>query len=323
MRAHTVVMPLTDRSPIFELAVPCEVFGIDRADLADPWYDLRFCASEPGSLRTSSGPGIHVPYDLSVLEQADTIIVPACSRQTQLHPPADLVAALRRAHQRGTRMVSICTGAYLLAAAGLLDGRRATTHWMNVIDFAHRFPEVKVDGGVLFVDEGDVLTSAGTGAAVDICLHLVATDHGASVAHAVARRMVVPPHRDGAQAQFVEPPTGLSRADELSAVLDWAREHLAEQLTVVELARRANMSQRTFARRFHEITGVTPLRWLQQQRIRCAQELLETTDESVENIAKRAGFGSAATLRSHFQRAVAVSPQTYRHVFRSSRQRAV
>ncbi|KUL37358.1 helix-turn-helix domain-containing protein [Actinoplanes awajinensis] len=323
MPAHIVVMPLTDRLPIFELAVPCEVFGIDRADLVDPWYDLRFCASEPGTLGTSSGPGIQVPYDLSAMDEADTIILPACSRPTQLNPPADLIAALQRAHQRGARMVSICTGAYLLAAAGLLDGRRATTHWMNVVDFAHRYPEVKVDGGVLFVDEGDILTSAGTGAAVDVCLHVVASDHGTAVAHAVARRMVVPPHRDGSQAQFVEPPTGLSRADELAPVLQWARQNLAAPLTVADLARRANMSQRTFARRFQEITGVSPLRWVLQQRIRCAQELLETTDESVEKVAQQAGFGSAAALRLHFQRAVAVPPQTYRHVFRTSRQRAL
>lgn len=321
MPAHTVVMPVTDRLPIFELAVPCEVFGIDRTDLADPWYDLRLCAGEPGALRTGTGLGIDVPYGLAALEQADTIIIPACSRQTQLSPPADLLAALQRAHQRGTRLVSICTGAYLLAAAGLLDGRRATTHWMNVVDFAHRFPQVRVDGGVLFVDEGDILTSAGTGAAVDICLHLVATDHGTAVANAVARRMVVPPHRDGTQAQFVEPPTGLSRTDGLSPVLDWARQNLSEQLSVADLARQAKMSQRTFARRFQEVTGISPLRWLLQQRIRCAQELLETTDETVEVVAQRAGFGSAAALRTHFQRVVAVPPQTYRHVFRTNQQR--
>jgi transcriptional regulator GlxA family with amidase domain len=323
MPAHTVVMPLTDRLPIFELAVPCEVFGIDRADLADPWYDLRLCAGEPGTLRTGTGLGLDVPYGFEALEEADTIIIPACSRPTQLDPPADLLNALRRAHQRGTRLVSICTGAYLLAAAGLLDGRRATTHWMNVVDFAHRFPQVRVDGGVLFVDEGDILTSAGTGAAVDICLHLVAMDHGTAVAHSVARRMVVPPHRDGAQAQFVEPPTGLSRTDGLSQVLDWARSNLARQLTVADLARQANMSQRTFARRFQEITGVSPLRWLLQQRIRYAQELLETTDETVETVAQRAGFGSAAALRTHFQRAVALPPKTYRHVFRTNQQRTV
>ncbi|GIF23621.1 transcriptional regulator GlxA family with amidase domain [Actinoplanes tereljensis] len=321
MPAHIVAIPVTDQMPLFELAVPCEVFGIDRSDLADPWYELRLCAASPGRLRSAAGMSIDVPYDLDALETADTVIVPACARPTQLDPPGHLLDGLRRAHRRGARLVSICTGAYLLAAAGLLDGRRATTHWMNVVDFAHRFPRVRVDGGVLFVDEGDVLTSAGTGAAVDACLHLVASDHGATVADAVARRMVVPPQRDGAQAQYVEPPAGLARRSDLSPVLDWARRHLAEQLTVSDLARQAGMSRRTFARRFAEATGVSPLRWLLQQRIRCAQELLESTDDTIESVAQRAGFGSSGALRMHFQRSVALSPQTYRHVFRTSRAR--
>ncbi|MCM4083089.1 helix-turn-helix domain-containing protein [Paractinoplanes hotanensis] len=320
MSAHIVAIPVTDQVPIFELAVPCEVFGINRSDLVDPWYDLRLCAAAPGRLRSSAGMGIDVPWSLDAVEAADTVIIPACARQLQLDPPGHLLEVLRLAHKRGARMVSICTGAYLLAAAGLLDGRRATTHWMNVIDFAHRFPQVRVDGGVLFVDEGDVLTSAGTGAAVDICLHLVAADHGVRVADAVARRMVVPPQRDGAQAQRVEPPAGLARRSDLTPVQDWARQHLGQQLTVADLARQATMSQRTFARRFQEATGVTPLRWLLQERIRSAQELLETTDVPIESIAQRVGFGSSAALRMHFQRRLAVSPQTYRHVFRTNRQ---
>lgn len=316
MCPHVVAVAVTDNIPIFELAVPCEVFGIDRSDLVDPWYELRLCAAQPGRLRSSVGMRIEAPWDLAALEQADTVIVPACARGVQLDPPAALLESLRRAHRRGARIVSICTGAYLLAAAGLLDDRRATTHWMNVVDFAHRWPRVQVDGGVLFVDEGDVITSAGTGAAVDMCLHLVALDHGAGVAAAVARRMVVPPHRDGASAQYVEPPARMVRGDELGPVLDWIRRHLDEQPTISELARRANMSPRTFARRFAEVTGVSPLRWILQQRVRVAQELLETTDEPIERVARLAGFGSSAALRTHFQRAVAVSPQTYRHVFR-------
>ncbi|MFV2022224.1 helix-turn-helix domain-containing protein [Micromonospora sp. LOL_023] len=317
--AHVVAVAVTDEMPIFELAVPCEVFGIDRSDLVDPWYELRLCAAVPGRLRGPGGMGLEVPWSLSELERADTVIVPACARRTQLEPPAELLASLRRAHERGARMVAICTGAYLLAAAGLLDGRRATTHWMNLTDFAHKWPKVNVDGGVLFVDEGDILTSAGTGAAIDICLHLVTLDHGTTVARDLARRMVVPPHRDGSQAQFVQPPVRVPAGTDLGPVLDWVREHLDAPLTVPDLARQANMSLRTFARRFVEITGVSPLRWLVQERVRLAQELLETTEEPIEWVARRVGFGSAATLRMHFQRAVAVPPQTYRHVFRGQR----
>ncbi|WP_326552369.1 helix-turn-helix domain-containing protein [Micromonospora sp. NBC_01813] len=314
--AHVVAVAVTDEMPIFELAVPCEVFGIDRSDIVDPWYELRLCAAAPGRIRGAGGMGLAVPWSLAELEQADTVIVASCARRTQLEPPGELLASLRRAHERGARMVAICTGAYLLAAAGLLDGRRATTHWMNLTDFAYQWPKVNVDSGVLFVDDGDILTSAGTGAAIDICLHLVTLDHGATVARELARRMVVPPHRNGSQAQFVQPPVRVPAGTELGPMLDWIREHLDDPLTVPELARRANMSPRTFARRFVEITGISPLRWLVQQRIRLAQELLETTEEPVEWVARRVGFGSAATLRMHFQRAVAVPPQTYRHVFR-------
>lgn len=314
--SHVVAVAVTDAIPLFELAVPCEVFGIDRSDVVSPWYELRLCGVAPGQIRGPVGMGMQVPWSLVELERADTVIVPACARPTQLDPPAALLESLRRAHRRGARMVSICTGAYLLAAAGLLNDRRATTHWMNLTDFAHRFPAVNVDARALFVDEGDVLTSAGTGAAIDICLHIVAADHGTTVAREVARRMVVPPHRDGSQAQFVQPPVRVPAGSELGGVLDWVREHLDEPLTVADLARRANMSPRTFARRFAEVTGISPLRWLVQQRIRLAQELLETTEEPVEWVARRVGFGSAATLRTHFQRTVAVPPQTYRHVFR-------
>jgi transcriptional regulator GlxA family with amidase domain len=263
-------------------------------------------------------------YGLEELLAADTIVVPACARATQRQPPAPLVEVLRSAHARGARIASICTGAYLLAAAGLLDGRRATVHWMNAVDFAHRYPRVPVDPAVLYIDHGDVLTSAGTGSAIDLCLHLVRRDHGAAVANEVARRMVVPPHRDGGQAQFARPVTpGEPRADlaadsarSLAPVIDWARAHLDQPLSVADLAQRAHMSTRTFARRFTELVGDTPLQWLVEQRVRVAQELLETTDDPVERIARQAGFGTAVSLRQHFRRITSVSPQTYRHVFR-------
>jgi transcriptional regulator GlxA family with amidase domain len=313
---HSVALVMTDQLPIFEFAVPCEVFGIDRSDLVDPWYDLKMCAAEPGPLRTTGGLRVDTPHGLDDIVTADTVLIPGCRRTTQIEPPADLVEALRAAHARGARVASICAGAYLLAAAGLLDGRRATTHWMNAPDFTWRFPSVTFDPGVLYVDEGDVLTSAGTGASIDLCLHLVRRDHGAAVANEVARRMVVPPHRDGGQAQYAQPVAGADPHSDLAPALEWARAHLAERVTVDQLAAVAHLSPRTFARRFRDTLGTTPLNWLVQQRVRVAQELLETGDEPVERIAALVGFGTAANLRQHFHRVTSVSPQTYRQVFR-------
>jgi transcriptional regulator GlxA family with amidase domain len=311
-------MAVTDAIPVFEFAVPCEVFGVDRSDLVDPWYELRLCAAEPGPLRTTMGLRVDTPYGLEDLLTADTILVPACTRATQLRAPGALLDALRRAHAGGVRIASICSGAYLLAAAGLLDGRRATTHWMNAVDFAYRFPDVCVDPTVLYIDEGDLLTSAGTGSAIDLCLHLVRLDHGAAVANEVARRMVVPPHRDGGQAQFARPVARRHTRSDLAPVLEWARHRLDQPLTVADLARQAHMSPRTFARRFRDGLGTSPLRWLVEQRVRLAQELLETTDEPIERIAARTGFGTAVSMRQHFHRVAGVSPQTYRHVFRDA-----
>ncbi|WP_078857264.1 helix-turn-helix domain-containing protein [Streptomyces sp. NBRC 109706] len=317
-RRHVVALAVTDGTPDFELAVPCEVFGLDRSDLADPWYELRLCAGEPGELRTANGLIVPTSHGLESLSEADTVMVSACSRSRQLQPPAGLVAAVREAHRLGRRVVSLCAGAYVLAAAGLLDGRRATTHWMNAADFAHRYPAVDFDPAPLYIDEGSVLTSAGTGSVIDLCLHLVRGDLGSAVANEVARRMVVPPHREGGQTQYAMPRVRMraGAGGGLAPVLDWARQRLDQPLTVSELARVAGLSERTFARRFRDTMGTTPLRWLSQERIRVAQELLETTDAPVEAIAHRAGFGTAPNLRHHFRRATTVSPATYRHVFR-------
>ncbi|MEV0589249.1 helix-turn-helix domain-containing protein [Nonomuraea sp. NPDC050310] len=315
-RPHVVAVAVTDLVPAFELAVPCEVFGVDRADLADPWYDLRLCAVEPGEVRTAAGLRIASGHGLDDLVEADTVIVPALARGIQLNPPQLLVKAVRAAHEHGRRVVSLCTGAYVLAAAGLLDGRKVTTHWMNAGDFARRFPAVEVDPRALYTDDGDVLTSAGTAAAIDLCLHLVRLDHGAAVAAEVARRMVVPPPREAAEAQvarlLVRPGTG----DALAPVLNWAREHLDQPLTVADFAQAARMSERTLARRFRDVVGLTPKQWLLQQRVRLAQELLETSDETIDRIARRTGFGAAANFRHHFRRLTGQSPKTYRHVFR-------
>uniref|UniRef100_UPI0038B40BE7 GlxA family transcriptional regulator n=1 Tax=Nonomuraea antri TaxID=2730852 RepID=UPI0038B40BE7 len=316
-----MAVAVTDAAPVFELAVPCEVFGVDRSDLVDPWYELRLCAAEPGPLRTAAGMGLATPYGLDDLVEADTVVLPAAARGVQLSPPAPLVAAVRAAHDRGARIVSLCTGAYVLAAAGLLDGRPATTHWMNAGDFAHRFPAVRFDPGVLYTDDGDVLTSAGTAAAIDLCLHLLRRDHGVAVANEVARRMVVPPHREPGQAQHARLLVQTEDGDDLAPALRWARDHLAEPLTVARFAALAHLSERTFARRFRDKLGITPLQWLLQQRVRLAQELLETSDEPVERIAWRTGFSTAARLRHHFGRVTGMSPRTYRHVFRTRAQR--
>ena len=308
---------------MFELAVPCEVFGIDRSELADPWYDFKVCAGEPGTLTSEHGFTIDTPYGLDDLVKADTVIIPASHRETGYPPEA--VDAVREAHRRGARMLSVCTGAFLLAEAGLLDGRRATTHWAHAAEMAAKFPAVDVDPRVLYVDEGDVLTSAGTASGIDLCLHIVRLDHGAEVANAVARRMVVPPHRDGGQAQYVDAPVPASSCpddDPLGPVLGWMIEHLDEPLSVEHLARRAHMSPRSFARRFVAVTGTTPHQWLSSQRVMLAQRLLETTDESVERIAGRCGMGSAANLRFHFQRAVGTSPNAYRRTFRQDAESA-
>jgi transcriptional regulator GlxA family with amidase domain len=315
-RNHRVAALVFSPVSVFEMAVACEVFGIDRSAMGVPNYDLRVCSYDHPPLATNGGGfTIDTPYGLETLAWADTIIIPGWSPKRE--PPAEVGEALRRAHRRGARFASLCSGAYVLAAAGLLDGGRATTHWMYTEDFACRFPEIDVDPGVLYVGDGQVWTSAGTAAAIDLCLHFVRMDHGAEVANVVARRMVVPAHRDGGQAQFVQAPVPETcRDDDLATTLDWAVEHLDQELEVEDLARRAKMSPRTFARRFKLATGTTPLQWLLAQRVVLAQRLLEGTDLPVEAVAGRCGFGSAATLRQHFARVVGTSPGAYRQTFR-------
>ena len=300
---------------MFELSVPCEVFGLDRSELVDPWYRHRVAAAVP---RPTSPEGVvlDTPYGLDELDGADTIVIPA--RSFPGDPPVAVLEALRHADARGARLLSMCTGAFVLAAAGVLDGKRATTHWMWADELARSYPKVDVDPKVLYVDAGNVMTSAGTAAGIDLLLHVVRLDHGAEVANAVARRMVVPPHRDGGQAQFVDLPMPERHGDEpLAGVLGWMLEHVGEDLTVEQLARRAQTSPRTFARRFRAVTGTTPHQWLLTQRVLLAQRLLETTDEPVELVAQRCGFASAAGLRQHFTRVVSASPQAYRRAFRT------
>jgi len=308
---------LADGAAPFEFAVVCEVFGLERPEIIDPWpYELVLCSASGSSVTSSLGFVIDGLRPLSAVETADTIVVPASGGDVVRPPTPEVIAALQRAYRRGARLLSVCSGAFVLGHAGLLDGRRATTHWMYTSRLAQAFPAAKVDPNVLYVDDGQILTSAGTAAGIDLCLHVVRTDHGAEVANSVARRMVVPPHRDGGQAQFVRDAIVTEcESDQLAATLDWAVEHLGEPLTVELLARRALMSPRTFARRFRDATGTTPLQWLLRQRILHSQRLLEATDLPVEVIAERCGFGSATVLRTHFRRLVDTSPLGYRRTF--------
>lgn len=299
----------------FDLAVPCEVFGWDRSYTGAQWYEFRVVAADPPPVRTVTGFTIDTPHGLDALTTADTIIVPGWS-DPDVRPSSDLVDALRAAHRRGARIASICIGAFVLAEAGLLDGRPATTHWAYADRFRERFPAVRLDPKVLYVDDGDVLTSAGTAAGMDLCLHIVRLDHGARVANDVARMVVMPPHREGGQAQYIEQPVAApGRGSELHATVEWALSHLGEPLTVTHLARHAAMSPRTFARRFLQATGVTPGEWLLEQRLGLARRLLESSDQGVDQIAMGCGFGSAATLRHHFAKRLHTTPRAYRATF--------
>jgi AraC family transcriptional activator FtrA len=313
---HTVATVIYDAVNPFELAVATEVFGFERPELGVPWYRFLICAEEPRPVRTAIGVFLTTPYSLAHLAEADTIIVP--SSRPGIVPVSDaLLTALRQSYQRGARIISFCTGTFLLAAAGLLDGHRVTTHWAWAAELARLYPHVQVDADKLYIDEGQILTSAGTAAAIDLSLHVVRQDYGAEVAAAVARRMVVPLHRDGGQAQYIETPI-IPTPDEgepFASILAWIAAHLHEDLTVEQMAAQAVMSPRTFARRFRATLGTTPHQWLLQQRIVMAQRLLETTNETIEHIATCCGFGSAAALRQHFQRLLHTSPQAYRSAF--------
>ncbi|MBR7837045.1 helix-turn-helix domain-containing protein [Actinospica durhamensis] len=295
----------------YELATACEIFTLDPTGLADPWYDVVVCAQGP----IQAGRFVIEPDDgLDRLARAETVIVPSIADVDAEIPPA-LLDAVRAAHERGARLVSLCTGAFVLAAAGVLDGLRATTHWAHTDVLAARYPRVRVDPDVLYVDNGRVLASAGKAAAIDLCLHLIRRDHGPTVANAVARRMVVPPHRAGGQAQFVTTPVPARADHPLADLLSWTMARLDRRLTVEDLARQANLSSRHLARQFRAATGTTPLQWLLIQRIRRAQDLLENTEQGIDAVAEAAGMGTATTLRRHFHAAVGVSPDVYRRTF--------
>jgi transcriptional regulator GlxA family with amidase domain len=320
-RARTVGVVVFDGVSPFHLGVPCGVFGEDRRDAGLPPHRVLVCSDGARPVATSAGFVVDVPHDLDALRRAGTVIVPTW-RDPSESPPEPILDAIRRAHRRGARVVGLCLGAFVLAASGVLDGRPATTHWLYVDELSRRFPSIEVHADQLYVDDGDVITSAGTAAAIDCCLHLVRRDHGAEVANGVARRMVTPPHRAGGQAQFIEHPVANAEppgSDEaLRSTMAWAAEHLDEPLGVDRLAARAHMSRRSFSRHFREVTGTTPLQWILRQRIELAQRLLETSDRPVEHVATAAGFGSAVAMRQHFHRSVGTSPQGYRRAFRGA-----
>ena len=310
-RVATLVYPNVH---IFELGIVSEIFGIRRPELPRDWYRLSFFAVERTPIETMGGVRIEPGTGIAGLRGAGTIVIPGWHIGED--PPAPLLRGLRIAHERGARIISICSGAFVLAAAGLLDGKRATTHWSYIEMLRSRFPKVQVEESVLYVDEGSVLTSAGSAAGIDLGLHVVRSDFGAEVANELARQLVVPPHRDGGQAQYVRRPVPATSGNGgLARVLDWAIARIHQPLSVQDLAREANMSVRTFARRFCEEVGGTPHRWLTRQRLLAVQERLESTRESVDAVAEAVGFSTAMTLRHHFRHAYGISPTTYRRRF--------
>src|SRR5215831_2780664 len=304
----------------FEFGIAVEIFGLPRPEFSFPWYRFAVVGVDRGPLRATGGVSVSAPGTLRQLATATTIVIPGW-RDRKEPPPPDLLDALRRAHRRGARLVSICSGVFVLAATALLDGRRATTHWRYAEELAARFPAIEVDPHVLYVDAGNILTSAGSAAGIDACLYLVARDFGWGVANVIARRLVATPHRDGGQAQFIRTPLPGPSASPVAALMEWARQNLSRPLRIRDLARRAAMSERTFLRRFGDAAGTTPKAWLQHERIGRAQDLLEATDRPLDRVAESCGYRSPETFRAVFRARVGVSPAAYRRQFRERRQK--
>ncbi|HXN23447.1 MAG TPA: transcriptional regulator FtrA [Candidatus Dormibacteraeota bacterium] len=311
---RSVVTLAYDGLCIFEFGIAVEIFGLPRPELNVDWYRFQVCSLERGPIRATGGITVKTARGLGLLQRAGTIIIPGW-RDVDEPPPKPLVRAMQRAYANGARLVSICSGVFVLAAAGLLDGKRVTTHWRYADRLTSRFPGIEVDSNVLYIDQGNILTSAGSAAGIDLCLHIVRRDYGAEIANAVARRLVMSPHRDGGQAQYVPDPIRQETSGGLAPILQWAQSRLHNALLVDDLARKAAMSPRTFARRFRQEAGTTPHQWLLRQRLLAAQRLLERTNDSVERIAEVVGFQTSATLRLHFQRILETTPSAYRRRF--------
>jgi len=317
-RSHRVAVLAFEGLAPFDLGVAAEVFAPARPELDVPWwYSFAVCAERPGPLGVVGGFQLVAPHGFEILAAAETVILPGCP-DVHGNPSPELVSALRSAHANGARLVSICSGAFTLAAAGLLDGREATTHWLYARLLQERFPRVRVNAEVLYVDGDDVLTAAGTAAGIDLCLHLIRCDHGAEIANRIARQMVVAAHRNGGQAQFIEAPVPRRIDDDpIASSVQWALERLGEPLTVGELARRSHLSPRQFSRRFRAATGASPGGWLLRQRLQASLTLLEGSDASIEEVGRLVGLPSAAGFRRHFRDAFGVPPSSYRRNFRS------
>lgn len=311
MLRKVVCLVLPGTAP-FEFGVVCEVFGVDRTATGGPAFDFQLATADPGPVPMSLGFPVTIEDDLAIAGDADLVAVPAHAIEDIDERYLDVI---RAAVERGAWVLSVCSGAFALAQAGVLDGRRATTHWMHADLLARRHPAVEVDPDVLFVQDGKVVTSAGTAAGIDAALHIVRAEHGAAATNVIARRMVVPPQRDGGQSQYIPTPVPERRADSFAEVTDWMLQNLDQDLTVDQLARRALMSSRTFARRFRADLGTTPAAWLNRQRILRAQQLLEQTSEGLEEIARLAGFGTAAVMRHHFLKVLQTTPTAYRRTF--------
>lgn len=313
--APLVVVLAYDGLCTFEFGVAVEIFGLPRPEMGDNWYRFAVAAVDEGELRATGGVRVMADGNLSLLDQADTIIVPGW-RGIDSSVPDALCQALRRANQRGCRVLSICSGVFVLAAAGLLAGKRATTHWRYTEQLQQRFPAIKVVEDVLYIAEDTVFTSAGSAAGMDLCLHVVRLDYGLEIANQVARRLVIQPHRDGAQKQQIEQPVARSRESQrLGMLYDFLYQHLADSHSVRSLAERVGMSERTFLRRFQDATGKTPARWLLDERLQLAQHRLTTSRDSMEKVAELSGFGNAKNLRLRFQQHLAINPLAYRKKF--------
>lgn len=310
-RSHRVVVLVLEGAKALDVGIPTQVFQARRGMP----YEVRVCGAAPGLVPGGDGLSYHVADGLEALAEADTIFVPGYRNPATVAPPPAVIEALRAAHARGARLAAISTGAFALAATGLLDGKRATTHWHYTEALARMHPAIRVDENVLFVDEGDVLTSAGAASGVDLCLHLIRRDHGVALSNTVARRLVAAPYRSGGQAQYVPRSVPEPLGDLFAATREWAIGRLDEPLTVADLARHARVSPRTFSRRFVEDTGYTPMQWILRARVDLARELLERTDLGVEQVADRVGLGTGANLRLHFQRILGTSPSEYRRTF--------
>lgn len=308
---HRVAVLVLEGAKPLDVGIPAQVFS-NRPSMP---YDVRVCGAAPGLVTGGDGLSYHVADGLEALTQADTIFVPGYRMPAQIDPPPHVLDALVAAHERGARLAAISTGAFALAATGLLDGKRATTHWHYTRALAKKHPLVHLDEDVLFVDEGDVLTSAGAASGIDLCLHLVRRDHGVALSNHVARRLVAAPYRSGGQSQYVPRSVPEPLGDLFATTREWALAHLADPLTLDMLARNARVSARTFSRRFVEDTGYTPMQWMLRARVDVARELLESTDLGVEQIAARVGLGTGANLRLHFRRILGTSPTEYRHTF--------